>query len=343
MLARLSEPRLIQPVLLVGMALVLQGCGLLYKSTGDVLINYGKDEMLPYVMTYRDTEMGCAMGESLTPLLMSFEAVGSDPDKLAVLVYLSAASCAQDAALTAELRYLRNINQGDVAAAQDARIVQKRKAALAARRQYEAYQRMISEYGDIKENHQCPDLDKDYDQIVWMAGLIAGAQALMNDSTSGGQVGVPRNIPAKISRGANCLDNAKWWGVPKGIQGAIWNLLPPLAPENAQPWKQLERAQEMGFEQGVRLGSALYAMAAYSQGDTQRLREAIRRFAEYDKSKINQQYRLFDAMAHTLIQGISDRMWTEATGKRTPVGALGTFWDEDSSSKSNNSDIQDLL
>ena len=298
--------------------------------------------MLPYVMTYDDTEMACALGECMTPLLMSFEAVGSDPDKLAVLQYVSAASCADADALTAELRYLRNINQGNVTEAQDARIVQKRKAALAARRQYEAYQRMVREYGEIKED-QCPDLDKEFDQLVWMVGLIAGAQSLMNDGTSGGQVGVPRDIAAKVSRGAGCLENAKWWGVPGGIQGAIWNLLPPLAPENAKPWKKLERSQEIGFDQGIRLGSALYAMSAYSKGNDQRLREAIRRFAEYDESKINQNYRLLDTMADTIIRGLSDRMWTEATGKRTPVGGLGSFWDDGSSGQDDNTDIQDLL
>ena len=335
--------RAIKPLLVTGLLIFLQGCGLIYKSTGDILINYGRDEMLPYVMTNDDTEMACALGESMTPLLMSFEAVGSDPDKLAVLQYVTAGSCSQARALDAELRYMRNIEQGNVTEAQDARIVQKRQAATAAQRQFEAYNRMVREYGQIKEN-ECPDLDEDFDQMVWMVGLIAGTQALMNDGTSGGQVGVPRNIAAKVSRGAACLENTKWWGVPNGIRGAIWNILPPLAPENAEPWAELDKAEEIGFDQGVRLGSALYAMAGYSKGDNERVREAIREFAEYDESKINNEYRMLDTMAHTIILGLSDRLWTEATGKRTPIGGLGTFWDDGGSGgQQDNSDIEDLL
>lgn len=335
--------RYIRPLVLAGLVLFLQGCGLIYKSTGDILINYGRDEMLPYVMTDDDTEMACALGESMTPLLMSFEAVGSDPDKLAVLQYVTAGSCSEARALDAELRYLRNISQGDVTEAQDARIVQKRQAAVAAQRQFEAYNRLIGEYGEIKEGQdQCPKLKKDFDEMVWLVGLIAGTQALMNDGTSGGQVGVPRNVAAKVARGAACLENAKWWGVPNGIRGAIWNILPPLAPENAEPWKKMEQAQKIGFDQGVRLGSALYAMAAYSKGDSQRVREAIRKFADYDASKVNNEYRMLDTMAHTIIQGLSDRLWTENTGKRTPIGGLGTFWDEGGGDQ-DNSDIDDLL
>lgn len=338
---RLGSSSFVSRLLLWGSLLVLQGCGMIYKTTGDILIHYGRDEMLPYVMADDDIEMACALGESMTPLLMSFEAVGSDPDKLAVLQYVSAGSCAEAIALDEELRYLRAIKQGNVTEAQDARIAQKRWAALAAKRQHEAYRRAIQEFGEMEQG-ECPKLKKDFDQLVWMVGMIAGTQALMNDGTSGGQVGVPRDIAAKVGRGAGCLENSKWWGVPRGVRGAIWNILPPLAPENAEPWKELDRAQQIGFEQGVRLGSALYAMSAFSKGDNQRLRQAIRAFANYDESKLNNDYRLLDAMANSIIVGLSDRMWTEATGKRTPVGGLGTFWD-DSSGGNNNADIDDLL
>lgn len=323
-----------------GLLAVLQGCGMIYKSTGDILISYGRSEMLPYVMTYDDTQMACALGESMTPLLMSFEAVGSDPDKLAVLQYVSAASCAETDALDHELRYLRAVKQGNVAEAQDARIAQKRAAALAAKRQYEAYRRAIKEFGEIKEN-ECPDLDSDFDELVWLVGMVAGVQSLLYDGISGGQVGVPRDLAAKVERGARCLENEKWWGVPRGIRGAIWNILPPLAPANAKPWQELEKASQIGFQQGVRLGSAMYAMSAYSKGDNDRLRKSLRAFAEHDDN-INPQYRLLDAMAVHIMTGISDRLWTENTGKRTPIGGLGTFWD-DASGNQPKVNIDDLL
>jgi len=39
---------------------------------------------------------------------------------------------------------------------------------------------------------------------------------------------------------------------------------------------------------------------------------------------------------------VSDRLWTEATGSRTPVGGLGTFWD-DAPKAVPSFDIDDLL
>lgn len=317
--------------LAAGMTIVaLQGCGMIYKTTGDVLMGFGRSEMLPYMMTGADTRIACAAGEAQTPLLMAFERVGSHPDKLAVLMYVTASSCTDMLAMEAELRYLRAVNQGNVAEAQDARILQKRYAAISAERQYMAYQRMVGVYGD-KTDGECPKLKSEFDELVWMIGLIGGVQALMNDGTADGLVGVPRDIAAKVERGAACLDNEQWWGVPRGVRASIWTLLPMLAPKNAQPWKELENSAQIGFKDGVRLGSAMYVMAAYSKGDNERLRKAIRDFAA-NGDKLDPEYLMMDAMAKAIIEGISDRMWTEATGKRTPLGGLGTFWDDRSSS-----------
>ena len=67
----------------------------LSSGIGDVLISYGGNEMVPYLLTYDDVGMGCTTGEALTPLLMSFEAVGSNPDRLAPLVFTVAATCTE--------------------------------------------------------------------------------------------------------------------------------------------------------------------------------------------------------------------------------------------------------
>jgi hypothetical protein len=312
---------------------------MIYKTTGDILINYGQDDMLPYVMTWDDVPMGCAMGQSMTPLLMSFESVGSDPDKLATLVFTTAASCSDENSLQAQLRYLRDLKAGNVSDAQDARIVQKRWAAISAKRQLIAYDRTIKAFGKVKDG-ECPKLKTDFDQLVWMVGMVSGLQALLNDTTADGSVGVPRNIAADAAQGSNCLDNTKWWGVPEGIRGAVWNMLPMLAPQGTDSWKMLDDAAQLGFKSGVRLGSAMYAMAAYSKGDDKRLKQAIRDFVAHDKN-INPDYRMLDAMAVSIIQGLSDRLWTKATGKRTPFGGLGTFWDDAPTQP--NVDIKDLL
>lgn len=326
-------------VLLGASFAALQGCGMIYKSTGDILISYGKADMMPYVMTYDDVDMGCVMGLAQTPLLMSFESVGSNPDKLAVIVFATAATCSDEQSLQAQLRYMRAIKAGDVSGAQDARIEQKRWAALSAKRQLISYNRAIKSYGDLSDG-QCPKLKSDFDQLVWMFGMLSGLQALANDTTADGSVGVPRNIAANASQGATCLDNAKWWGVPNGMRGVVWSMLPMLAPEGAKPWQMLEDSANAGFKDGVRLGSALYAMAAYSKGDDARLKQVIRDFAAHGKN-INPNYRMLDAIANSIILGLSDRLWTQATGKRTPFGGLGTFWDDAPTQPK--IDINDLL
>ncbi|EKF73469.1 hypothetical protein A11A3_13530 [Alcanivorax hongdengensis A-11-3] len=325
---------------LAGALIALQGCGVIYKTTGDVLISYGRSEMLPYMMAYDDVRMACITGEAQTPLLMSFERVGSNPNKLGTMVFTTAAACADQLALESELRYMRAVKGGNVNEAQDARIEQKRWAALAAERQLEAYNRMVSEYGEMKEG-ECPKLKTDFDEMVWLVGNISGVQSLMNDGAADGQVGVPRDIAAKVERNMKCLDNEKWWGVPRGTRAAVWNLLPMLAPPNADAWAELEKSTKIGFDKGVRLSSALYAMSAYSKGDDQRLRKSIRDFAANDKD-LDPNYQLLDTIAGSIIQGISDREWTENTGKRTPIGGLGTFWD-DKAKSAPTVDINDLL
>ena len=320
--------------------LSLQGCGMIYKTTGDILINYSRAEMVPYLMATDDTAMACATGESLTPLLMSFSRVGSHPEKLGVLVNTVAASCAEERALEAELRYLRAMKAGDVSEAQDARSVQKQFAKLAAQRQYQSYQLTINQFGEPRDD-VCPRFRRDFDELVWMVGLIGGVQALLNDATAETSVGVPRNVAAMVERGAGCLENDKWWGVPDATRAALWSILPMLKPEVGDAWQTLSEAREMGFEKGTRLPAALYAMSAYGVNDQQRTREAVRSFYQTEFS-IDPEYRMLDAIAHVLVSGISDRMWTEATGQRTPFGRLGSFWD-DQKSRQQSFDIDDLL
>ena len=338
--AFLPSPMAATRAVLLGAALlVLQGCGIVYKSTGDVLMGFGRSEMLPHMMADDDTRIACAAGEAQTPLLMSFERVGSNPDKLAVLMYVTAASCTEELALEQELRYLRAVKQGNVSDAQDARILQKRYAAISAKRQLESYNRLMAAFKYPKDG-ECPKLKKEFDQLVWMIGMVGGVQALMNDGIADGSVGVPRDIAAKVERGVTCLNNDEWWGAPRGIRASIWSILPMIAPANAQPWEELQKAADTGFRNGVRLGSAMYAMAAYSKGDDAHLRKAIRDFAKSDN--VDPEYRMIDTMAATIIGSISDRMWTEATGRRTPLGGLGTFWDDAAKSQST-INIDDLL
>ncbi|MCC1496169.1 hypothetical protein [Alcanivorax sp. 1008] len=321
-------------------ATFISGCTVVYKGTGDVLVSYGKSELVPHLMTYRDVGMACATGESLTPLLMSFSEVGSKPDKIAPLVFVAAATCSESKALDAELRYMRAMKRGDVIEAQDARSEQKAHAEQAARRLYEAYRRTVSVYGEPAEA-SCPRLRSDFDELVWMVGLIAGVQSLLNDATAETAVGVPRDVAAKVERGAACLDNEKWWGVPQGTRAALWNILPMLAPQGADAWQELEKATQIGFQSGIRLASALYVISAYSVDNQPQLRKGIREFSANNRN-LNEEYALLDAIAGELILGVSHRMWADATGKRTPFKSLGTFWD-DAAKTSPVIDIDELL
>ncbi|WP_211315759.1 hypothetical protein [Isoalcanivorax indicus] len=326
--------------LLAGVMLV-QGCSIIYKTTGDILVNYGRSEMTPYLLTYTDVGMACATGEGLTPFLVSFESVHANPTRLAVLTNNMAAACADQRALDAELRYNRAMNRGDTAEAQDARTEQKQHAEVAARRLYESYQRAVKQYGEVDVDQDCPRLRSDFDELVFMVGQISGSQALLHDATADVTVGVPRDIAAKAERAATCLDNDKWWGVPQGIRATLWTILPMLAPEGADNWAELEGAVRKGFDAGVRLNSALYVVAAYSVGNDEHVRRGIRDFANYDTSELDPDNALLDAIAGEMVKGVSDRMWTENTGQRTPYGRLGTFWDDRDDREQ--IDIDDLL
>jgi hypothetical protein len=75
-------------------------------------------------------------------------------------------------------------------------------------------------------------------------------------------------------------------------------------------------------------------------GDNEKVKAIIRENVE-TRSKIatNSQFLFLDQVATIQLRAISDSMWTEATGKRTPIGGLGTFWDD----RQNTVDTVDIL
>lgn len=334
---RVARPFL--ALLVVAVALLATACSP-KKIVGDQVIKFSKEEMVPYLLTFDDTRMACAAGEALTPLLLTMESVGSNPDQLAIMVYLSAGLCAEATALEHELRYLRAVKQQNILEAQDARIAQKRAHALAAQRQYAAWQRLVSYYGDIPPG-RCPKLKDDFDQFIWLMGLVAGVNSALNDSQSDQAVGVPRDIAAKVERGAACLNEKSWWSAPLGVRAALWNILPMIAPPGVRPMETLAKVAKQSERQGVRLGHALWAVSAYGNGDKELVKNIIRDFAAAGRTaKLDPNFRMVDAIANDMILAISDRLWTEATGTRTPMGGLGTFWDDRPKSAGN---IDDLL
>lgn len=304
--------------------------GTLYGITGDLLVGYTSDHLLPFALQSDDPDRACHLGVGLGNFINSFERVTDSPDKTAVFVFSTAAVCAEDAANEQELRRIRAVRAGNAEDANDARFAAQHHHLLAAKRQFEAYTRMTMAFAqDKEETNACPTLEDEFDQLVFLLGNLAGVQAVQHDRKGEGLAGVPMDIPRRVSDALNCIDNDKWWGVPKALQAAIWLSIPGSAPEGTgDPWVQLDNALPMGESAGVRLVFAVDAQAALAAGNTDRVRTTIRRFAELDPGRVSQQWRLLDAMAQTQVRSISDLLWTEATGHRTPLSALGNFWDD---------------
>lgn len=314
-------------LLLLVSSLLLNACTPVYKTTGDILLSYTENQGVPYMLASNDVGMGCSMAEAFTPFLLSFSRVTTPPDQLAILFYLVAGSCTEFQAHEQELRYLRAIYAKNSIEAQDARIAQQRFLQLAARRQLTGYYALLSAMSE--PGGKCPEFSADNDEFYWLVGLLDGIQATINDIASGGQVEVPMDIAAKVGRGAGCLDTERWWGVPAAIQAAIWITIPGNEPVDIDPRLVLQQSIQMGAEQGMAVSHVLAAKIYLGQGKTAELKQLIRNYVEQSSSTIkNQKFAVLNQVARVQIQAISDRLWTEATGRRTPLGRLGTFWDD---------------
>ena len=326
---------------LLSLQLFLSSCTVVYKSTGDVLLGYAEDEGVPYMLSSSDVDLGCSMAQAFTPFLLSFSRVTAPPDQLAILLYLVAGSCSESKAQEEELRYLRAIYAKNSVEAQDARIAQQRILSLAARRQLTGYYSLVTAMEE--PGGDCPDFDTSNDELYWLFGLLNGIQAILNDIASGGNVEVPMNIAAKVARGASCLDNEKWWGVPAAIQAAIWITIPGDQPVNKTPREILQQSIQIGIQQGMGATHVLAAKVYLGQGEIEQVKQTIRSYANFSQqASDNQEFNILNKISRVHMIAISDRLWTAATGARTPLGKLGSFWD-DSNEVVETIDIDELL
>jgi hypothetical protein len=321
--------------------LLLSSCAMVYKSTGDVLIGFAENEAIPYALASNDVDLGCAISRAFTPFVLSFSRVTTPPNELAVMMYLFAGNCSEVNAWEEELRYLRAVHFKNVLEAQDARIAQKRFLNQAARRQLAGYQSLVQAIAE--PGGECPNFDSTNAEFYWLIGLLDGLQATLNDLASEGSANVPLDIASKVGRGAACLDNEKWWGVPQAIQASIWVTIPNNKPDNVDPLKVLEQAMQTGLQQGVHVTPVIAAQVHMGLGHTDQVKAIIRRHKEAKGQVLNvPEFRLLNEFATLQLQAISDRLWTEATGKRTPISGLGTFWD-DHNDGVKTIDIDDML
>lgn len=327
-------------------SVALSGCGvvnhMIYKTTGDVMKGFSKDHTVPYLLESSDLAMGCSMSEATAPLLMSFGRVTSEPDQLAVMLYLSAGGCSEEHAREYELQGLAALRAMNADNAEDAMIRQKRAHATAAKRYFRGWQHHNTFYGEPGTG-ECPDFDDDLDEFIYLAGLLSGLQALNAEIQSTSAIGVPKNVGSVVARATSCLDNEKWWGAPMALRATVWAMIPGATPDGEDPFQRLEIADRQGEAAGVRISHVFHAIAAQNKGDHERLRDVIRSHAEsLDEIPSDERWRFVDAMATQMIVAISDRLWMESNGHRTPMGQLGTFWDDEADAVET-MDLDDLL
>jgi hypothetical protein len=323
---------------------LLSGCSQVVKTGANVALGFTENHIVPPILAMDDAEMVCNSGNSLTPAIMATKDMGADPTRVAVLMYSAAGICAEQKALDSELRYLRASRANQVSEAQDARIEQKRWAALAAQRQYTGYQLFQSRYEKKYKKalgESCPKMNSDIEQTVYLLGMLSGLQSMTNDINSGGAVNVPKDIAAVVERGMTCLNNEKFWGAPEATRAVIWTLLPGAGDGKPDPYQTLKQSTQIGEKKGVRLSHAMYAVAAQASGDDAKIRDALKTFAQArsDEKPVNPQFKLIDSMAAPMVKGISDRYWTEHTGVRTADDGMEQFWDE----SGNSSDLDELF
>lgn len=312
--------------------LLVGGCAPIYRPTGVVLTHYAQDEAVPYALTSSDTKLtACGTGRGLQQLLGSFSRVLKRAHKDMMNVELLSAFCSESKAYSAQLRYLRALHAGRADEAQDAHIVQQRYERLTAERRYAAYHDFVAAFGKLGTGN-CPDLKRklfssmNLDGAQYLVGLITSVQAILSDIQAGGAVGVPKNIARNAAKSSKCLNDKTWWGVPMALRATVWTSVPGSTPSGRNPWKTLQRAVAIGKKTGMPLAATLYALAAQNQGDTKREEQAIKDFVSIEKeNKVPKKYKLLAAIGRYQVLQLSDMIWTNKTGSRTPYQGLGTF------------------
>lgn len=338
----INHTRIAILLILFAQLLFSSSVNLLYKGTGKILIGYAKEQTIPYLLETDNVDMGCMMSEAFAPFILSFSRVTTPPYQLAILFNYLSGSCSEFKAKEEELRYLRALHAKNIIEAQDARIIQKRLLNKAARLQLSSYQNLELAFSK-KPGDNCPDFVSENTEFYWLIGLVNGLQAVLNDLASEGKANVPLDIALKVNRGATCLENKKWWGLPHAIQAAIWINFPNSNSLDTDPLAVLDQSMHTGLQQGVRISQAIAAQVYIGLGDAQRVKKIIRsHFKEHTDNPTLAAYRFLDEVATLHLKAISDSLWTEATGKRTPIGSLGTFWD-DPKDTVNTVEISDLL
>lgn len=299
----------------LALSALLVGCG--PKRVDQITI----DRALARAVTVDDVGLACAMGASLRHPLSAATPADEPPERALIIADTAAALCLEPAAWDAELEAVRArytllaLGPARVLIVQDLRIAEDRARTAAALRFARAWHQADATYGPIGGD-TCPDLPED-EEIVYLLGLFSGLVGLLHDRKGGGEVGLPLDTVARISRGAACLDDARWWHVPGAFQAAAAVLTPSDA--DGDPWAALEEAAAAGEDSGVRLARALQVLLAANAGESTLVEQGITSHAQaLERVPMSQEWALFDAYATAVTLHESDLLWLEARGTRTP-------------------------
>lgn len=310
--------------------LTMSGCAVLESGTSGVTLNILEEGFTPPALKNGDVDMGCTFATANGPLVGAARNFYGDPSLMETVLFQASAVCSDARAIEEEMRYIRASREKRADEAQDARIAQKRLMALSAHRQFASFERMRTKLEQkyfFKYGSSCPKFKRDFDEMVYLLGSISGLQALQSDMGAQQVVGVSWDIPPKVEYAMTCLDNKKWWGAPQALRAAIWSIVPG-GSEGKDVKGTFENSMAIGEKSGVRLAHVMAALAAQSADDKDAVRAAIKRFSTVENFTVNPDYRLVDAIAEAQMLIVSDRMWTQNTGSRTPINSLGKFWDD---------------
>ncbi len=311
-------------------ALTMGGCALIQSNVSGTTIGILEDGFTPPTLQGRDVEMACSFAMVNSPLIGAARNFHGDPSLMESVLMSSAGVCSENQAIAEEMRYLRAAREKRADEAQDARISQKRLLAVAAERQYTGFYRMRSKLEQkyfFKYGSTCPAFKRDFDELVYLLGSVSGLQAMQNDIAAQQTVGVPTDTAPLVEKAMNCLDNDKWWGAPQAARAAVWSILPGGA-DGKDVKGTFDASMTLGEAAGVRLSHVMAAVAYQSLDDQAAVRQIIKRFTANKDFKPSTDYRLIDAIAQSQLTNVSDRMWTQGAGTRTPMASLGKFWDE---------------
>jgi hypothetical protein len=289
---------------------------------------YVTKRVFPHALAVPDVPKVCALGASLVHPLVAVPKSDHPPRQTMVVAELTAALCEEGLAWESELaaeRARHNLHAlgGDRAAEiRDARLRAQRAHLAAADRFYRSWQHIEPLYGPVGDG--CPKLRNERDELIYLVGLVAGTLALLNDRAGGGGVGVPLDTLGKVARGAECLDNAKWWHTPGALRSAAWAIIPGSGPEGVEPFAAIEEEAAAGETSGVRVARALSVLVYANADQRPKVEQGIRAHAaSLSQTAQHPEWALLDEYARLVTLHESDLIWTEDEGHRTP--AFGTL------------------